>query len=167
MIVEVFAIKDGKEIDPLLDAVGVLEATYDLARDIISHTRRLCSRLFGMFFPKKKKEMSEHLGKLVDKLDTPEDPTLSLKRFSTEIGAKVTMALAMAHGEEVNWDKVSSSMAKDEDGKDVIMKTFLDEAKKYSPKMTALIIPDKTPLASATPSYSATPAAGTTHAEVE
>jgi hypothetical protein len=27
-----------------------------------------------MFFPKKKKEMSEHLGKLVDKLDTPEDP---------------------------------------------------------------------------------------------
>jgi hypothetical protein len=39
MIVEVFAIKDDKEIDPLLDVVGVLEATYDLAGDIISRTR--------------------------------------------------------------------------------------------------------------------------------
>jgi hypothetical protein len=47
------------------------------------------------------------------------------------------------------------------------MKALLDEAKKYSPKMTALIIPDDTPSASAAPSSSATPAAATTHAEVE
>jgi hypothetical protein len=93
---------------------------------------------------------------VVDKLDTPEDLTLPLKRFFTEIGPKVTMALAMAHGEEV-----SSSMAKDKDGKDVVMKAFLGEAKKYSSRMMALIIPDDTPLASATP------AAATTHAKVE
>jgi hypothetical protein len=135
--------------------------------DILPRTRQLCGCLFEIFFPKKNKEMPEHLGKLVDKLDTPEDPTLPLKRFSTYIGAKVTMALAVAHVKEVNWDKVSSSMAKDEDGKDVVMKAFLDETKKYSSKMTTLIILDDTPLASATPSASATPAAATTHAEVE
>jgi hypothetical protein len=58
-------------------------------------------------------------------------------------------------------------MAKDEAAKDVVMKHFLDEAKKYSSKMTALIIPDDTPLASATPSATATPEAATTHAKVE
>jgi hypothetical protein len=103
----------------------------------------------------------------VDKHDTLKDSTLPLKRLSTEIGAKVTMALAMAHGEEVNWGKVSSSMAKEEDGKDVVMKAFLDEDKKYSPKMTALNIPDDAPSASAAPSSSVAPAAATTHAEVE
>jgi hypothetical protein len=73
-----------------------------LARDILSRTCQFCNRLFGIFFPKKKKEMLEHLGKLVETLDTSEDPTLPLKRLSTEIGAKVTMALVMAHGKEVD-----------------------------------------------------------------
>jgi hypothetical protein len=167
MIGEAFTIKRGEEIGLLLDDVGVLEATYDLVRDILSRTRKICGCLFSIFFLKKKKEMPEHLGKLVKKLDSPEDPTLSLKWFSMEIGAKVTMALAMAHGEEVNWNKVISSMAKDEAAKDVVMKHFLDEAKKYSSKMMALIIPDDTPLASATPSATATPEAATTHANVE
>jgi hypothetical protein len=168
MIGEAFTIKRGEEIDLLLDDVGVLEATYDLVRDILSHTHKICGCFFSIFFLKKKKEMPEHLGKLVEKLDSPEDPTLSLKWFSVEIGAKVTMALAMAHGEEeVNWNKVISSMAKDEAAKDVVMKHFLDEAKKYSSKMMALIIPDDIPLASATPSATASPEAATTHAKVE
>jgi hypothetical protein len=100
-------------------------------------------------------------------LDTSEDPMLPLKRLSTKIGAKVTMALAMSHGENVDWDKVSSSMAKDDDLKDVSIKAFLEEAKKYSSKMTALILPDDAPSTSAAPSASAMPAAATTPAEVE
>jgi hypothetical protein len=44
---------------------------------------------------------------------------------------KVTMAMAMSHGEKVDWDKVSSSMVKDNDGKDVSIKAFLEVAKKY------------------------------------
>jgi hypothetical protein len=102
MIGEAFTIKRGEEIGLLLDDVGVLEATYDLVRDILSRTHKICGCLFSIFFLKKKIEMPEHLGKLVEKLDSPEDLTLSLKWFSMEIGAKVTMALAMAHGEEVN-----------------------------------------------------------------
>jgi hypothetical protein len=55
MIGEVFAVQKGEEVDPLLDAMGVLEATCDLSRHILSSTRRICSSLFGIFFPKKKK----------------------------------------------------------------------------------------------------------------
>jgi hypothetical protein len=52
------------------------------------------------------------------------------------------MALAMSHGEKVDLGKVSSSMAKDEGDKVVSIKAFLEEAKKYSSKMTTLILPD-------------------------
>jgi hypothetical protein len=76
------------------------------------------------------------------------------------------MALAMSRGEKADWDKVSSSMAKDEDGKVVSIKAFLEEAKKYSSKMKALILPDDAPSASDAPSSNATLAATTTHAEV-
>jgi hypothetical protein len=146
--------------------VGVLEANCTLAIDILSRTRNVCSRLFGIFFPKKKKIMPEHLGRLVDTFDTPEDPTLLLKRSSTEIGAKVTMALTMSHGENVDWDKVSSSMAKDDNRKVLSIKAFLEEAKKYYSKMTALILLDDVPSTSVAPSSSATPAPAATHAEV-
>jgi hypothetical protein len=52
------------------------------------------------------------------------------------------MALAMSYREKDDWDKVSSSMAKDDGRKDVSIKAFLEEAKKYSSKMTTLILPD-------------------------
>jgi hypothetical protein len=45
--------------------------------------------------------MPEHLGKSVKIFDTLEDSTLSLKRSSTEICTKLTMALAMSHGEKL------------------------------------------------------------------
>jgi hypothetical protein len=61
---KVFTVKEGEQIDPLLDPVGVLEATCDLAKDIFSRTRQFFSRLFRIFFPKKKKEIPKHLGKL-------------------------------------------------------------------------------------------------------
>jgi hypothetical protein len=61
-----------------------------------------------MFIPKKKREMPEHLGKLVKMFDTPENLTFYLKSSSTKIGAKLTIELAMSHGEKVDWDKVSS-----------------------------------------------------------
>jgi hypothetical protein len=65
MIGEVFSVKKGGEVDPLLDAMGVLEANCVLDRDILSCMCNVCSRLFGIFFLKKKKEMPEHVGKLV------------------------------------------------------------------------------------------------------
>jgi hypothetical protein len=93
--------------------------------------------------------------------------TLIYRKYYDTPPILVGHQLAMSHGKEVDWDKVSSSKAKDEDGKDMVMKASLDEAKKYSLKMTALIILDDAPLASVAPSYSVVPAATTTHVEVE
>jgi hypothetical protein len=162
---EFFSVKEGDEIDPLVYAVGVLEANYTLVVDILSCMRKVCSCLFGIFFLNKNNTMPKHLGNLINTLDTSEDLTLPLKRLSTEIGAKVTMALTMLQGGKVDWDKVSSSMAKCDDGNDVSIKNFLEEAKKFSSKMTALIFLDDAPSSSATPS-SAAPAAATTDAEI-
>jgi hypothetical protein len=163
---EFFSVKEGDEIDPLVDVVGVLEANCTFSADILSCMRKVCSRIFGIF-PKKKKTMPKHLGNLVKKLDTSEDQTFPLKRLSIDIGTKVTMALTMSHGEKVDWDKVSPSMAKDDDGNDVSMKTFLEEAKKFDSKTSALMLLDDAHSSSAAPSSSVAPATATTDVEVE
>jgi hypothetical protein len=109
--------------------------------------------------------MPKHLGKLVEVFDTPEDPTLSLKRSSTKISAKVTMALAMSHGEKVNCDKVRASLAKDS-RKGVSMRAFMVEARKYAQKMTTLILLEGASSTSIAPSSSTTPTTSTTPTEL-
>ena len=61
------------------------------------------------------------------------------------------MAMAMAHGEVVDWDKVSSSHTVDRAGQPMSLVPFLKNAKKFSKKMIALVHPRSTPSASATP----------------
>jgi hypothetical protein len=64
--------------------------------------------LFVELFSKKKKEMpSENLRQLVEAFDTLEDPTIALKRSSIRRGAEAMVALAMSHGENVDWEKVA------------------------------------------------------------
>jgi hypothetical protein len=93
--------------------------------------------LFVELFPRKKKDMpTANLRKLVEAFDTLEDPTLPLKRSSMTRGAKATVALAMSHDEEVDWEKVSSSHARGPKE----MKGFFSEAKKYSPNLVSLIL---------------------------
>jgi hypothetical protein len=41
--------------------------------------------------------------------DTPDDPIFLMKGRSMKRGAEGASALTYAHGEEVNWEKVSSS----------------------------------------------------------
>jgi hypothetical protein len=127
---ETFMLHEDKAKDPLFDAIKVLEANCKNARTALHHTRHVLMRLFGGFFPKKKKEMPRVLRKLVEAFDTPRDPTLLLKRSSPKRGAKATIALAMSHGKNVNWAKVSSSLARDEGGKALEMKDFFTEVKK-------------------------------------
>jgi hypothetical protein len=49
------------------------------------------------------------LKKLAMALNTPEDPILLMKSCLVKRGAEGAIALTYAHGEEVNWEKVSSS----------------------------------------------------------
>jgi hypothetical protein len=48
------------------------------------------------------------LKKLVKAFDTPEDPILLLKGRSVKRDVEGAIALAYAHGEEIDWEKVSS-----------------------------------------------------------
>jgi hypothetical protein len=105
-------------------------------------------------FPKKKREMpTSNLRKLVKSFDTLEDPTLHLKLSSVKRGAEGTVALALTHGEDVDWEKVSSSHARHMEE----MKEFFSEAKKYAPNHVSLILPMATPSIVAPSSSAPTP----------
>jgi hypothetical protein len=103
-----------------------------------------------MFLKKKKDMPTGNLRKLVQDFDTLEDPTLQLKLSSVRRGAKGTVAMALSHGEVVDWEKVSLSHARRPEE----MKEFFSKAKKYAPNLVSLILPVPTPLIVA-PSLSA------------
>jgi hypothetical protein len=122
---ETFKLHEDRAEDPLFDAIEVLEANCkNAARSVLQRTRHVLMRLLGYFFPRKKKEMPRVLAKLVEAFDTPEDPTLLLKRSLTKRGAEATIALAMSHGENVDWLKVISCLDRDEGSKALEMKGF-------------------------------------------
>jgi hypothetical protein len=113
---------------------------------VLVHARRAFKRLFGHFFPRQKEP--EDLLALVDVFNAVEDPTLNYHRAATKTGVEISMAMAMAHGEVVDWDKVSSSHAVDKAGQPTSLVPFLKNAKRLSKKMMSLV---HTPSASATP----------------
>jgi hypothetical protein len=128
--------------DPLLDTVGVLESNWRNVRNILQRTCHVLPR-FGLF-PKKKKEMLVgNLRNLVEAFDTLEDPVLQLKLSSVRRGVEGTIALTRSHGENVDWEKVSSAYARRPEE----MKEFFVEAKKYAPNLVSSILPAPTPLA--------------------
>jgi hypothetical protein len=137
--------------DPLLDTVGVLESNWRNVRNILQRTRHVLPRLFIGLFPKKKNDMTiGNLRNLVEAFDTLEDALLQLKLSSVRRGVEGMIALTQSHGENVDWEKVSSTYARRPEE----MKEFFAEAKKYAPNLVSLILPMPTPSASA-PSSSA------------
>jgi hypothetical protein len=84
--------------------------------------------------------------------DTPEDPILLMKSRSVKRGAEGAIALTYAHGEEVNWEKVSSSRGRPLSE----LRGFFEKAKKYVPGIVSIISPSAASSTSATP-VSSTP----------
>jgi hypothetical protein len=60
-----------------------------------------------------------------------------MKGLSLKRGAKGAIAFAYAHGEEVNWEKVSSSLGCPHSE----LKSFFEKAKKYAPGIVSMISP--------------------------
>jgi hypothetical protein len=114
------------------------------------------TRIFVGLWPKKKADMpTDDLKKLAAVFDTAEDPILSMKSRSVKRGAEGAIALAYSHGEEVNWEKVSSSHGRPLSE----LLGFFEKAKKYAPGIMSIITPSaasstSTP-ASSTPATSA------------
>jgi hypothetical protein len=118
--------------------------------------------MFVGLWPKKRAEMPvDDLKKLAEAFDTVEDPVLTMKSRSVKRGVKGAIALAQSHGEEVDWEKVSSSRAHPLSE----LLGFFEKAKKYAPGIVSIITPSvasstsapisSTPVASALPSATA------------
>jgi hypothetical protein len=126
----------------------------------------MLTRISVGLWPKKKAYMpTDDLKKLAAAFDTAEDPILSMKSRSVKRRAKEAIALAYSHGEEVDWERVSSSRGRPLSE----LLGFFEKAKKYAPGIMLIITPSaasstSTP-ASSTPATSASmppPSAGAT-----
>jgi hypothetical protein len=118
-----------------------------------------------LWLKKKADVPTADLKKLATAFDTVEDPILLMKSRSVKRGAKGAIALAYSHGEEVDWEKVSSSRGRPLSE----LLGFFNKAKKYVPGIVSIITPSaasstSTP-ASSTPTTSVSmppPSAGAT-----
>jgi hypothetical protein len=80
---------------------------------------------------------ADDLKKLAATFDTVEDPILPMKSRSVKQGVEGAIALAQSHGEEVDWEKVSSSRARPLSE----LLGFFEKAKKYAPGIVSIITP--------------------------
>jgi hypothetical protein len=132
--------------DPLLAAVGLLEANWISVQEIFELVNRVLTRIFVGLWPKKKANVPD-LKDLVKAFDTEEDPILTMKGLSLKRGAKGAIAFAYSHGEEVNWEKVSSSLGHPHSE----LKAFFEKAKKYAPGIVSMISPSAASATGTTP----------------
>jgi hypothetical protein len=137
--------------DSLMAAVSLLEANWISIQGIFELASRVLTRISIGLWPKQRADIENFdLKKLVKAFDTSEDPILLLKGHSIKRGAEGAIALAYAHGEEVDWEKVRSfrSWPLSE------LQGFFEMAKKYAPGIVSIISPSAASLTSAPASLS-------------
>jgi hypothetical protein len=140
--------------DHLLAMVSLLEANWISVQEIFELVNRVLTRIFVGLWPKKKADVPD-LRNLAKSFDTDDDPILTMKGLSLKRGAEGAIAFAYVHGEEVNWEKVSSSPGHPR----LELKPFFEKAKKYAPSIMSMISPSAasatgTTLISSTPATS-------------
>jgi hypothetical protein len=90
--------------------VNLLESNRISIKEIFELASRVLMQIFIGLWPKKKVDVpAADLKKLATAFNTPEDPILLMKSHSVKRGAEGAIVLTYAHGEEVDWEKVSSS----------------------------------------------------------
>jgi hypothetical protein len=135
--------------DPLMAAVVLLESDWKSVQKSLQLIGHVLSRMFVGLWAKKRVEVPVDLKKLAEAFDTVEDPILTMKSRSVKRGVEGAIALAQLHGEEVDWEKVSSSRARPLSE----LLGFFERAKKYVPGIVSIITPLDASLTS-TPSSS-------------
>jgi hypothetical protein len=134
-------------------AVNLLESNWISIQEIFELANRVLTRIFVGLWPKQKVDVpAADLKKLAKVFDTPEDPILLMKSRSVKRGMEGAIALTYAHGEEVNWEKVSSSRGRPLSE----LRGFFEKAKKYAPGIMSIISPSAASSTSTTP-VSSTP----------
>jgi hypothetical protein len=131
--------------DPLLAAVDLLEANWKLIQEVLQLTWHVLTQMFVGLSPKKRAEIPvDDLKKLAEAFDTVEDPVLTMKSRSVKRGVEGAIVLAQSHGEEVNWEKVSSSRARPLSE----LLGLFEKAEKYAPGIVSIITPSAASLIS-------------------
>jgi hypothetical protein len=133
-------------------AVSLLEANWISVQEIFELVNRVLRRIFVGLWPKQKVEVPD-LKNLAKAFDTPDDPILLMKGLSLKRGTEGAIALSYAQGEEINWEKVSSSHGRPCSE----LKAFFEKAKRYAPGIVSMISPSVAS-AAATTLISSTPA---------
>jgi hypothetical protein len=134
-------------------AVNLLESNWISIQEIFELANRVLTQIFVGLWPKQKADVpAADLKKLAKVFDTPEDPILLMTRHSVKQGAEGAIALTYAHGEEVNWEKVSSSRGRPLSE----LRGFFEKAKKYAPGIVSIVSPLAASTSSSTP-VSSTP----------
>jgi hypothetical protein len=134
--------------DPLMAAVSLLEANWISVQEIFKLVNRVLTWIFIGLWPKQRAEVPDNdVKKLAKAFDTPDDPILLMKGLSLKRGAEGSIALSYAHGEEINWEKVSSSHGRPRSE----LKAFFKKAKRYAPGIMAMISPSATSVTSTMP----------------
>jgi hypothetical protein len=135
--------------------VSLLEVNWISIQDIFELASRMLTRIFVGLWPKQKAEVADaDLKKLAKAFDTPVDPILLMKGHSVKRGAEDAIALSYAHGEELDWEKVSSSCGRLLSE----LQVFFEKAKKYAPGIVSIISPSAASSTSAP--ASSTPSSG-------
>jgi hypothetical protein len=97
-------------------------------------------------WPKQKADVPD-LKNLAKAFDTSDDPILAMKGISLKRGAEGAIVFLYAHGEEVNWEKVSSSPGRPH----AELKAFFEKVKKYAPGIVSMISPSVASTTGTTP----------------
>jgi hypothetical protein len=145
--------------DSLMAAVNLLESNWISIEEIFELASHMLTRIFVGLWPKQRADVPDtDLKRLAKAFDTPEDPILLMKGRSVKRGVEGGIALTYAHGEEVDWEKVSSSR----DRPLSELRVFFEKAKKYAPGIMSIISPSVASSTSATPASSTPATSGST-----
>jgi hypothetical protein len=136
-------------------AVSLLEANWTSIQEIFELASRVLTWISIGLWPKQRADVENaDLKKLVKAFDTPEDPILLMKGCSMKQGAEGAIALAYAHGAEVDWEKLRSFHGRPLSE----LRGFFERAKKYTPGIVSIISPSAASSTSAP--TSSTPSSG-------
>jgi hypothetical protein len=137
-------------------AVNLLESNWISIQEIFELANHMLTRIFVGLWPKQKADVpAADLKKLAKVFDTLEDPILLMKSRSVKRGTEGAIALTYAHGEEVNWEKVSSSRGRPLSK----LRGFFEKAKKYAPGIVSIISPSAASSTSSAPASATDPEA--------
>ena len=120
----------------MTDAVALVEDYDSRAKDLMAKAASTLATLHENMFPKA--ELPRTLGELVA-VFRMDDPLTEYSCSQIVSGAKTTLMMAMAHGVQGDFNKVTSEIPKGPDGKEVVLAPFTKQANFFAKQLVVLL----------------------------